>query len=77
VPVSSGGKRGMGPTMAALRWPAPEGYPAWADKNVMVIVIIERPAAIERIEEIAAVPGIDVLFIGLNDLSYGYGVPAS
>jgi 2-keto-3-deoxy-L-rhamnonate aldolase RhmA len=69
------GKRGVGPTLAALRWPAPEGYPKWANENVMVIVIIERPAAVEQIEEIAAVPGIDVLFIGLNDLSYGYGTP--
>lgn len=41
----------------------------------MVIVIIERPGAVEQIEEIAAVPGLDVLFMGLNDLSYGYGVP--
>jgi 2-keto-3-deoxy-L-rhamnonate aldolase RhmA len=69
------GKRGVGPGMAALRWPAPEGYPKWANDNVMVIVIVERPAAIEQIEEIAAVPGIDVIFTGLNDLSYGYGVP--
>jgi 2-keto-3-deoxy-L-rhamnonate aldolase RhmA len=69
------GKRGVGPSLAMLRWPAPGGYPQWANRNVMVIVIIERPAAIEQIEEIAAVPGIDVLFIGLNDLSYGYGVP--
>jgi 2-keto-3-deoxy-L-rhamnonate aldolase RhmA len=69
------GKRGVGPSLAMLRWPAPGGYPQWANRNVMVILIIERPAAIEQIEEIAAVPGIDVLFIGLNDLSYGYGVP--
>ena len=69
------GKRGAGPGLATLRWPAPGGYPQWANKNVMVITIIERPVAVEQIEEIAAVPGIDVLFIGLNDLSYGYGVP--
>ena len=68
------GLRGYGPSMASTRWPAPGGYPKWADENVMVIVIVERPVAIERIEEIAAVPGIDVIFMGLNDLSYGYGV---
>jgi len=67
------GLRGVGPGMAALRWPAPEGYPKWANDNAMVIVIVERPVAIEHIEEIAAVPGIDVLFIGANDLSYSYG----
>jgi 2-keto-3-deoxy-L-rhamnonate aldolase RhmA len=69
------GRRGVGPGMASTRWPAPEGYTKWADDNVMVIVIVERPVAIEHIEEIAAVPGIDVIFIGLNDLSYNYGVP--
>lgn len=68
------GDRGYGPSLASLRWPAPGGYAEWANRNVMVIVIIERPSAVEQVEEIAAVPGIDVLFIGLNDLSYGYGV---
>jgi 2-keto-3-deoxy-L-rhamnonate aldolase RhmA len=29
---------------------------------------------VENIEEIASVPGIDVLFIGVNDLSYSLGV---
>jgi 2-keto-3-deoxy-L-rhamnonate aldolase RhmA len=69
------GKRGVGPGLATLRWPAQGGYPQWANNNVMVITIIERRIAVEQIEEIAAVPGIDVLFIGLNDLSYSYGVP--
>jgi 2-keto-3-deoxy-L-rhamnonate aldolase RhmA len=69
------GKRGVAPGLATLRWPAPGGYPKCANQNVMVITIVERPIAIEQIEEIAAVPGIDVLFIGLNDLSYGYGIP--
>ena len=68
------GKRGVGPGMAALRWAAPGGYVKWANDNVMVIVIVERPSAVEQIEEIAAVPGIDVIFIGLNDLSYNLGV---
>jgi len=69
------GKRGAGPGMAALRWPVPGGYPKWANDNVMVIVIVERAAGVESIEEIAAVPGVDVIFIGLNDLSYSLGVP--
>jgi len=65
------GLRGAGPGLATLRWPAPGGYAPWADKNVMVIIIIEQKKAIEQI---AAVPGIDVMFIGLNDLSYSYGI---
>lgn len=67
------GKRGSGPGLATLRWPAPEGYADFADRNAMVVAIIEEKAAVERIDEIAAVPGLDVLFIGVNDLSYSYG----
>ncbi|MCC6862374.1 MAG: aldolase [Bryobacterales bacterium] len=66
------GVRGSGPSLAMLRWPV-QGYPQWANRNVMVIVIIEQKEAVERIAEIAAVPGIDVLFIGTSDLSYSYG----
>jgi 2-keto-3-deoxy-L-rhamnonate aldolase RhmA len=67
------GLRGAGPSLAMLRWPVPGGYTQWANRNVMVIIIIEQKQAVERIAEIAAVPGIDVLFIGTSDLSYSYG----
>ncbi len=67
------GRRGAGPGLAMFRWPAPEGYPDFADRNAMVIVIIEEKRAVEKIDEIAAVPGIDVLFIGTNDLAFSYG----
>lgn len=69
------GLRGAGPSMAASRWgmSVPD-YVKFANENVMVIVIIEQKLAIDNIEAIAAVPGIDVLFIGANDLSYSLGV---
>lgn len=68
------GRRGFGPGLAGLRWPAPGGYQDFADRNVMVVVIIEEKEAVERIEEIAAVPGIDVIFIGTSDLSFSLGL---
>ncbi|HEU0123927.1 MAG TPA: aldolase/citrate lyase family protein [Bryobacteraceae bacterium] len=68
------GRRGSGPALATFRWPAPEGYADFADKNAMVIVIVEEASAVDKIEEIAATPGIDVLFIGANDLSYSLGL---
>lgn len=68
------GLRGSGPGLATLRWPPPEGYHGFANRNVMVIAIIEQARAVEQIEAIAAVPGIDVLFIGTSDLSYSLGV---
>ncbi len=69
------GIRGAGPSLAAARWgmTVPD-YVKFANENAMVIVIIEQKLAIDNIEEIAAVPGIDVLFIGANDLSYSLGV---
>lgn len=68
------GARGFGPGLASFRWPSSEGYPKFANRNVMVITIIEQAGAVGRIDEIASVPGIDVLFIGVNDLSYSLGL---
>jgi 4-hydroxy-2-oxoheptanedioate aldolase len=42
-----------------------------ADK--IVIIMVETPAAIERIDEIAAVPGVDVINIGVNDVALAMG----
>lgn len=38
-------------------------------------LLLETPEAVERIDEILALPGIDEIHIGLNDLSLGYGKP--
>jgi 2-keto-3-deoxy-L-rhamnonate aldolase RhmA len=67
------GLRGAGPGLASLRWPAPGGYGDFADRNAMVIIIIEQKQAVDNIDEILSVPGIDVAFIGPNDLSHSYG----
>jgi 4-hydroxy-2-oxoheptanedioate aldolase len=49
-------------------------YVKFANENVLVVVIIERKEAVENIESIASVPGLGVLFVGVNDLSYSLGV---
>ena len=67
------GRRGAGPGLASFRWQGPENYYDFADRNVMVIIIIEEKRAVEKIDEIASTPGIDVIFIGTNDLSFSYG----
>jgi 2-keto-3-deoxy-L-rhamnonate aldolase RhmA len=46
-----------------------------ADALTLLIGIIETAEGIERIDEIAAVPGMDALQIGTNDLSVSLGVP--
>jgi 2-dehydro-3-deoxyglucarate aldolase len=53
-----------------------EDYFARANREIMVIVQIEHADAVANIEDIAAVPGIDMFFIGPVDLSGSYGQPA-
>jgi 2-keto-3-deoxy-L-rhamnonate aldolase RhmA len=68
------GKRGSGAGLAIFTWPEPENYYDSADANMMTIAVIEEALAIENIDEIAAIPGIDVLFIGTSDLSFSLGL---
>ena len=68
------GLRGSGADLAQFRWPAPEGYYDFADKNVLVVAVVEDTTALSHIDEIAATPGIDVLFIGTSDLSFSLGL---
>ncbi len=42
--------------------------------NTLLICMIESKAALDHVEEIAAVPGVDVLHIGSNDLSSDLGI---
>src|SRR5208282_3573895 len=41
----------------------------------MIVATLETPKAIENAPSIAAVPGIDVLSMGMNDLSVEMGIP--
>lgn len=38
------------------------------------ILLFETPQSIANLQEVLAVPGIDEVYIGLNDLSLGYGM---
>jgi 2-keto-3-deoxy-L-rhamnonate aldolase RhmA len=68
------GMRGSGADLAQFRWPAADGYYDFADDCVLVVAVVEDTSALEHIEEIAATPGIDVLFIGTSDLSFSLGL---
>jgi 4-hydroxy-2-oxoheptanedioate aldolase len=69
------GVRGFGPGLALARYGmSAADYVRFADENVVVVVIVEQKEAVENVEAIASVPGIDVLFVGVNDLSYSLGV---
>jgi len=40
-----------------------------------VVTMLETPKAIDNADAIAAVPGVDVLLIGTNDLTLEMGIP--
>jgi 4-hydroxy-2-oxoheptanedioate aldolase len=45
------------------------------NEATLVIAMIETPRAVENADAIAAVPGIDVLLMGTNDLCLEMGIP--
>lgn len=46
-----------------------------ANEEIAVILLIEHRDAVERIDDILGVPGIDALYIGPYDLAMSLGVP--
>lgn len=50
------------------------GYVGNSNKNVIVALQVETASCIENITEIAAVPGVDILFLGQNDLCMSMGL---
>ncbi len=68
------GRRGSGASLAIPSWPEPEGYYDSVDRNVLAVVVLEEAEAIEHADEIAATPGVDVVFVGTGDLSFSLGL---
>jgi 4-hydroxy-2-oxoheptanedioate aldolase len=50
------------------------GYVGSANQNIIVALQVETAACIQNIAEIAAVPGVDILFLGQNDLCMSMGL---
>ena len=50
-------------------------YVEQANRETLVVIHIETAEAVDRLPEITAIDGIDVIFIGPTDLSQSYGVP--
>ena len=70
------GARGYAPGYAPIRWGLPVAeYLRAANAEVINIVTIEESEAIAHLDEILAVPGIDVVVIASFDLSMSLGVP--
>lgn len=70
------GVRGMG-TMRSRRYgtiPVAE-YLEWSNRESLVILVIEEKAAVDHIEEVLSVEGIDAVVFGPTDYSISIGVP--
>lgn len=65
------GMRSCGPVRAAMH---DGGYLGTADDSVACIVMIETAEGLANVDAIAAVEGVDALFVGPFDLSYAIGV---
>lgn len=64
------GERSYGPMRSALRVGP---VPAESDATTLVFAMIETPDGLQNVEEIAAVPGIDGVYVGPSDLALAVG----
>jgi 4-hydroxy-2-oxoheptanedioate aldolase len=67
------GVRGVAAIHRASRFGSTKDYLQTANDEVAVVIQLETPAAIGRLKEIAAVPGVDSVFVGPGDLSAAMG----
>ncbi|MGH9441086.1 MAG: HpcH/HpaI aldolase family protein [Thermoanaerobaculia bacterium] len=70
------GRRGLGGVRANRYGTQPLGeFVRASNEQTVVAVQIETPGALDDVGSIAALPGVDVLFVGPNDLSQALGIP--
>lgn len=69
------GVRGLSAMGRASRFGTKPDYYRAANKTVGVVVQLETPQAIAQLEHIAAVPGVDALFVGPAGISGALGHP--
>jgi 2-dehydro-3-deoxyglucarate aldolase/4-hydroxy-2-oxoheptanedioate aldolase len=69
------GRRSLGLARAHGYGMSFHDYVKRANDEVVVVIQVEHREAVENIESIVAVPGIDVIFIGPYDLSASFGMP--
>jgi 4-hydroxy-2-oxoheptanedioate aldolase len=69
------GVRGVGSALArAARWNRVPDYLAGASETISVTVQIESTAAVESVEDILKVDGVDAIFVGPSDLAASMGL---
>ena len=66
---------GLGPPQVGYRGMTFAEIMSHANEQTLLIAQIESATALERLDEMAAVPGLDTLLVGPADLSISLGVP--
>jgi len=61
------GKRSQGGGQYGALWG--RDYRAAANENIMVVAMIEQPAGVDIVDEVANLDGVDVVFVASSDLS--------
>ena len=74
APLGKRGFDGSGPDVPYLMTPMAR-YLREANEQTFVLIQLEEPHAVDRAEEIAAVPGVDMLMVGPADFSVITGIP--
>ncbi|SIO12864.1 HpcH/HpaI aldolase family protein [Vannielia litorea] len=69
------GVRGVGGTTRASRYGAVKDYIQNAEKEICLLLQVESVEGMAQAEEIAAVDGVDGVFIGPGDLAVSMGYP--
>ncbi|MBL8382787.1 MAG: 4-hydroxy-2-oxovalerate aldolase [Burkholderiales bacterium] len=75
LPGGGGGARGSAFSSRAAGYGAFGGpaHTARSNDGIALVVMIETPEGVDNAGAIAAVPGVDAVFIGPNDLSHSMG----
>lgn len=68
------GRRGIGPWRASNYYDNYLDYVATANERTCVVLQIESKAAVDAIDAIAALPGVDVLYVGPADMAGSMGL---
>lgn len=71
------GVRGMAGLTRASRFGKVDAYATCAEEELCLVVQVETAAALDRLEEIASVEGVDGVFIGPADLAASLGYPGN
>lgn len=77
VRYAPAGVRGVAGTMRAASYGRIRDYQRQADAEICLLLQVETIAALDRLDEIAAVAGVDGIFLGPSDLAASMGYPGN